>query len=371
MSEETRVSDLKGVPKRVILTAPERVYPTTLIAYADLIVQDGMVVKDRHGMTREASPEDLASCKTLTPAEAKVAVDAAAWRGQPPAEGTRRAIVLESIKKGDVLSDAEALEIADTVELALLGSGDDEREADAQEAIAAVGESLDRIDAPQAPTFAQRGDRLYREMREKLDVADVRSRIDKGRLVDFDRVHNLLDGWEIRRTTDEDATRSLYDRTRELIERLRRTEEDLDTEQHRVASHVRDDRWLSEVVYQAVGAGTRPLLEDNPGYVFPAERVRDAVAALLEEFGIPRACHDCQEEQLEHGYASAAPDEDRDHAATEESAEDALRRVYGEREEARAGESRFAEERDCAFALLRWLLPVTVAKRLDGPEEVG
>lgn len=77
-----------------------------------------------------------------------------------------------------------------------------------------------------------------------------------------------------------------------------------------VIPYGRDDRWLSEVVYQAVGAATRPMLEDNPEYVFPAERVRDAVAALLEEFGIPRACHDCQEEQLEHGYASAAPPTD-------------------------------------------------------------
>jgi hypothetical protein len=39
--------------------------------------------------------------------------------------------------------------------------------------------------------------------------------------------------------------------------------------------------------------------------------------------------------------------------------------VLGQREEARTRESRFAEERDCAFALLRWLLPVTVAKRVD------
>jgi hypothetical protein len=285
MSEETRVSDLKGVPKRVILTAPERVYPTTLIAYADLIVQDGMVVKDRHGMTREATSEDLASCKTLTPTEAKVAVDAAAWRGETPAEGTRRAIVLEAIRKGDVLSDAEALEIADTVELALLGSGDDEREADAQEAINAVGNALDRIDAPQGATYAERIDRLYREFREKREIADVRHRIDKGRLVDFDRVHNLLDGWEIRRTTDEDAIRSLYDRARELIEWLRRTEEDKEV----------DGR-------------------------------RDATIKQLEAD---------------------------------------VERFLGEREEARSGESRFAEERDCAFALLRWLLPVTVAKRID------
>lgn len=64
------------------------------------------------------------------------------------------------------------------------------------------------------------------------------------------------------------------------------------------------------------------------------------------------------------------PDGEKAYAARtsgidEQDRHDLIERLYGEREEARTGESRFAEERDCAFALLRWLLPVAVAKRLD------
>jgi hypothetical protein len=47
---------------------------------------------------------------------------------------------------------------------------------------------------------------------------------------------------------------------------------------------------------------------------------------------------------------------------------DDIDRLYTQREEARAGEGRFKEERDAAFALLRWLLPVTVARPLS---EIG
>lgn len=40
---------------------------------------------------------------------------------------------------------------------------------------------------------------------------------------------------------------------------------------------------LLELVFTAAGAATQPLLRDNPGYVFPAEDVRDAVAMVIEE----------------------------------------------------------------------------------------
>lgn len=44
------------------------------------------------------------------------------WRGTPPAQGTRRRLILEAIKRGDVLSETEALEMADDVEAAMLRS---------------------------------------------------------------------------------------------------------------------------------------------------------------------------------------------------------------------------------------------------------
>lgn len=44
---------------------------------------------------------------------------------------------------------------------------------------------------------------------------------------------------------------------------------------------------LREVIFQAAGAATRPLLEDHPDYVFPSERVSEAVEYVCEQFGIP------------------------------------------------------------------------------------
>lgn len=46
---------------------------------------------------------------------------------------------------------------------------------------------------------------------------------------------------------------------------------------------------LHELVFQAAGAATRPLLEDNPDYVFPAERVQEAVNFVLRSFELPTA----------------------------------------------------------------------------------
>lgn len=317
--------------------------------------------------------------------------DPEAWKGTPPAEGTRRALIRDTIGEykeahGNHPADSQ---LADAVEAALL-----------------EGSYHVYVDGGQttrpSPTHDQ---------------------------VDAERVHNLLDGWGIRREDDDGATRSLYRRARELTERLRRTQEDLDAEQHRVTRaagnvpagtkeiHVviasqpdgrpepifveledqdgaglgdferfpgsspdltnivipygRDDAWVSEVAYQAARAATRPLLEDHPDYVFPSERVRDAVAGLLTDFGIPRACGDCQDGQLEDGRKEAAADDSPGGDDPDEELlgllddDDEVERLLGGREEARLGESRCAEERDCAFALLRWLLPVTVAKRID------
>ena len=38
---------------------------------------------------------------------------------------------------------------------------------------------------------------------------------------------------------------------------------------------------------QAAGAGTRPLLDDHPNYVFPSERVKEIVDHVCGSFGIP------------------------------------------------------------------------------------
>lgn len=111
-----------GWPKRLALTSYVSDYPQPLVEYADFIVSSaGSVIKNRHGVCEIlATDADRRTCKTLDPGEAKILVDEAAWRGLLPAEGTRRSIILEAVKRGDVLSDTEALEIADSVESALL-----------------------------------------------------------------------------------------------------------------------------------------------------------------------------------------------------------------------------------------------------------
>lgn len=38
---------------------------------------------------------------------------------------------------------------------------------------------------------------------------------------------------------------------------------------------------LEQLAYEIGGAATRPLLEDNPNYTFPAEKVGEAVSQLL------------------------------------------------------------------------------------------
>lgn len=45
---------------------------------------------------------------------------------------------------------------------------------------------------------------------------------------------------------------------------------------------------LREIIFQAAGAATLPLLEDHPNYVFPSERVNEAVERVLVDFGIPK-----------------------------------------------------------------------------------
>ena len=42
---------------------------------------------------------------------------------------------------------------------------------------------------------------------------------------------------------------------------------------------------VREIVYQAAGAATRPLLEDHPNYVFPSERVSEAVGYVCRSSG--------------------------------------------------------------------------------------
>lgn len=41
---------------------------------------------------------------------------------------------------------------------------------------------------------------------------------------------------------------------------------------------------LRELVFQAAGAATAPLMADHPDYEFPSQRVEDAVNSVLKQF---------------------------------------------------------------------------------------
>lgn len=45
---------------------------------------------------------------------------------------------------------------------------------------------------------------------------------------------------------------------------------------------------LREMMYMAAGAATAPLMMDHPDYVFPSERVQEAIELVCTDFGIPK-----------------------------------------------------------------------------------
>lgn len=339
------------------------------------------------------------------------------WQGTPPAEGTRRALIRDTLEKelsvrhiatGDALPLADAIEESlihmegapikhrtltqidkelhdqrrDLAECYRLTGADPSDGSDAmlarealdevrrfraeydelEEAIAKVGEALDRIDAPQGATYAERIDRLYRELRGQLST--IRDEITATRLT----VDKLRAEGKVKPGTKElvivledvsDADQPPEYRFIELEDQdgagvggfgIKPSSRKPFLEI--TIPYGRDDAWVSEVAYQAAGAATRPLLEDHPDYVFPSERVSDAVAELLSDFGIARACRDCATEQLEHG----AKEVDGRRDDTIKGLSERCDQLLEQRESARVGEDHFKAQRDSALHLVRWLI---------------
>jgi hypothetical protein len=335
--------------------------------------------------------------------------DLEAWKGTPPAEGTRRRLIFDTLLHEKVkLADGIAREptlldredgvqiLADAIEEALLRVVDQGATPESGSPASVAMDLLDSFEIPRTRegailTIADRVTALADLLVEARRERDVKQATIDGLAATVsakaDALERRVDG--LTKLTSR-AEGKAPPGTRELVVVLEDVSDpdgppeyrfiELENQDGRgigafpmrsserppfkeiAIPYGRDDVWVSEVAYQVAGAATRPLMEDHPDYVFPSERVSDAVAELLSDFGIPRACRDCAEEELGHG----AKEVDARRDATIKQLEADVERFLGEREEARSGESRFAEERDCAFALLRWLLPVTVAKRLDG-----
>lgn len=91
----------------------------------------------------------------------------AGWEGTPPAEGTRRALIRDTILAASDLAygpggpNAAALRLADAIERALL-------KVETQ-TVNAVVETLDLLNAPEGATSAERIDRLYRGLSQQLE----------------------------------------------------------------------------------------------------------------------------------------------------------------------------------------------------------
>lgn len=341
-----------------------------------------------------------------------------AWKGTPPAKGTRRWVIAEAIRKhydrtgeyADTDRPELARMVADAVEEALLKI---DIGADPTGEVSPASTAMDVLDHMRIPRtregaildIGQRvtalADELVEYRRETITAGNVldeisipRSRGEAGEegsraLTLAERVNSCVQ----RVLTEEESKRLLASTvaaqaelrgegkvpsgTRELHVVLADNTADspqmlfVELENERGASvgsfeqrregeytrivipYGRDDAWVSEVAYQVAGAATRPLLEDHGGYVFPAERVSDAVAELLSDFGIPRACRDCAEEQIGHGAKEV--DGRRDDAIKGLSLRcDSL---LAQRESARAGEDHWKAQRDAAFRLLQWVLP--------------
>jgi hypothetical protein len=254
------------------------------------------------------------------------------WEGTPPAQGTRRALIRDTIAastacEGEAMPWREvALGLADEIEKALLQAAIDD------EAMRRADESMTTgiVDAGAVLSQSERKSRGEERpaWRGEPPAAGTRRKL----IADILRVEDVLSETEVREFADS-------------IELALLGHVDVDRED-------RDDAWVSEVAYQAAGAATRPLLEDHPDYVFPAERVRDAVAELLSDFGIARACVDCAEEQLGHG----AKEVDGRRDATIKGLSERNESLLAQREQSRASEDTYKAQRDASLHLLRWLI---------------
>ena len=293
----------------------------------------------------------------------------AGWMGTPPAQGTRRQLILDTL--GETLETAESdgrdttpLELADAVESALLcatidAEGQIERQTLKPSPIHA---QLDRISIPRTAAEAGKGGEnrnlaLWERVELVVERLSQASYVPapEGKVPEGTKeLHIVLDSRP--QTLPQMIFVELEDQNGAGVGGFERRQ--VDDLTHVVIPYGRDDQWVQRLAMAAIVAGQDV---DRP---FPAE----ALDALLEEFGIrptfPRDWPHRPEvveipEEIRREIVGLPPE------ATEEDTEAWGQRMLEEREQARAGESRFAEERDCAYALLRWLLPVTVAKRID------
>lgn len=252
----------------------------------------------------------------------KVAADLASgagWKGTPPAEGTRRALILGVIDNfavrlisgvGGKATKRSCLNLADEIEAALLKSTIDDEARDSVERLDTVAEENERRGSRElhvvlADNTADSPQMLFVELEDEkgASVGGFEHRL-VGQYshivipvpypvgpVGVACARGGTHSWP--RNPTRDGTSCLK----------------CGTTPEEAGFGFRDDAWVTEVVYQAAGAASGVFLREDGEKIMPAEEVGDAVAELLLTFGIPRACGGCQEEQLEHGRKEVAKPE--------------------------------------------------------------
>lgn len=362
--------------------------------------------------------------------------DRPAWAGEPPAEGTRRKLILDTISKFSLCveltaSESKCLTLADAIEAALLRVVDNGATPESGSPASVAMDTLDGLGVPRTRegailTISDRvtvaADELVEARRQISNEAMARG---TDALAEVN-VHTLLDGAGIRRIDDEGETDARILTLRERIEVLLRQFEARQATIDGLADTVnaqsdllgdRDRQARRDRIMEALTAHDYRLREGHGGKLTSANAV-DLANEIERAFGVlrdnPHLPLDLANEarmglvelevekalnhltlarrewrgtgphsDVEYGKSLrravvavrriADPDfapevdvmADDDPAATIKFLEGEVERQLGGREEARSSEARFSEERDCAFALLRWLLPVTVAKRID------
>lgn len=343
--------------------------------------------RKRHGAEAESLTRAGRRIDTATEIRREIAsVPPEAWKGTPPAEGTRRALIRDAIAtrikgfgpEGEYRDlDELSLELADVAEEALLRVVDQGATPESGSPASVAMDLLDSFEIPRTRegailTIADRVTALADELVETRRQADIRRASADGLAATVDAQQRAMD--KIR------AEAKVKPGTKELVIVLEDVSDADQPPEYRFIEledqdgagvggfgikpssrtpfleitipYGRDDAWVSELAYQVAGAATRPLLEDNGDYVFPAERVSDAVAELLSDFGIPRACRDCAEEQIGHG----AKEVDGRRDDTIKSLSLRCDSLLAQREQARGGEDHFKAQRDSALHLVRWLI---------------
>lgn len=318
------------------------------------------------------------------------------WQGTPPVEGTRRKLILDTLEElsirlisgnGGKPTSGSCLEAADAIEEALIRCVDNGATRESGSPASVAMDTLDDLGVPRTRdgailTISDRvtvaADELA-EARRQIDslAAAVSARAGEPpaegtrRKLIFEAIMRHRVFRIVGKETAEKTALELADDVQSALlqstidaEAMVRAGDSLTTGIESVEPPGEETR--RRVIFRVL----ERLYKDKTEWPLTPQKVVDAIEAELLEAkeltDVDRLNSIAEERWKRIGELEEKAErlEKQTRALTDRLERD-VERFLGEREEARTREGRFAEERDCAFALLRWLLPVTVAKRID------